>query len=83
MNHIGHQDGNAIRRLRRERGYHSVKAFAVRVGITPQALSNIELGNRPAGIDVLVTIARELSVPVDEILRDDSDAEAEPAGVAA
>lgn len=71
MNHIGCQDGAAIRRLREERGYASVRAFAVRVGIKPQSLSNIELGNKPAGLAVLVKIARALDVPVDQIIRDD------------
>jgi transcriptional regulator with XRE-family HTH domain len=83
MNQNGRQDGTAIRRLREERGYRHVKAFAARVGITPQALSNIELGNKPAGIDVLVTIARVLGVPVDKILKADDEAPAEPKGVAA
>ena len=83
MNQNGCQDGDAIRQLRKERGYRTVKSFAVRIGIKPQSLSNIELGNKPAGIDVLVTIAGALGVPVDKILKADDEAPAEPKGVAA
>jgi transcriptional regulator with XRE-family HTH domain len=73
MNRNGCQDGAAIRRLRKARGYDSVKAFAMVVGITPQSLSNIELGNKPAGLAVLIRISREFGVPVDRILRADDD----------
>jgi transcriptional regulator with XRE-family HTH domain len=83
MNQHGRQDGKAIRRLRKERGYRTVKSFALRVGIKPQSLSNIERGNRPAGIDVLVTIAGALGVPVDTILKVGDKAEAEAEEVAA
>lgn len=89
MNRHGCQDGDAIRRIREERAYFSeraqrphwsIKAVALRVGITPQSLSNIELGNKPAGLAVLVRIARDLGVSVDEILlKADADAPAKGA----
>lgn len=83
MNHIGCQDGAAIRRIREERNI-SALALAERVGIRRRSLYNIELGNKPAGIEVIVKIARELQVPVDEILKkSDGEAEAEPEGKAA
>jgi transcriptional regulator with XRE-family HTH domain len=76
MNQAGFQNGTAIRQLREERGYRSVKSLAARVGLKPQSLSNIELGNKPASIAVLMRIARELRVPVTRLLKDD-EAEAE------
>ena len=91
MNRHGCQDGDAIRRLREERAYFSeraergnwsIKAVAGRVGITRQSLSNIELGNKPAGLAVLIRISRELGVPVDKILRADDEAETEDAAAA-
>lgn len=91
MNRHGCQDGDAIRRLREERAYFSeraqrghwsIKAVAGRVGITPQSLSNIELGNKPAGLAVLIRIAREFEVPVDKILKPEDEAEPEDAAAA-
>jgi transcriptional regulator with XRE-family HTH domain len=81
MNRIGSQDGAKIRALRKQRGL-SVPGFAELIGITPQALSNIELGNKPAGISTLISIARELGVPVDDLIRDDAGT-GEPAAKAA
>lgn len=78
MNPNAHQDGAAIRRLRKERDL-TVRELARRIGITGQALSNVELENKPAGITVLVNAARELGVTVDKILKDEDKAEAEPA----
>lgn len=83
MKRNGCQDGDAIRRLRKERGYRTVKSFALRVGIRPQSLSNIERGNKAAGIDVLVAIASALEVPLDEIVLKAGTAGAEPKGAAA
>jgi transcriptional regulator with XRE-family HTH domain len=83
MNQNGCQDGAAIRRLREDQRI-SAGDLADRVGIIRQSLYNIELGNKPAGLAVLVKIARELGVQVDEILlKDGEDAPAQPKGVAA
>lgn len=67
MDRIGCQRGDVIRRLRKERKL-SVAAFAPLVGLTPQSLSNIELGNKPAGIATLVRIAGQFGVSLDEIV---------------
>ena len=92
MNRNGFQDGDAIRKLREERAYFSeraqrghwsIKAVARRVGITPQSLSNIELGNKPASLAVLIRISRDLGVPVDQVIRADEDIPAEPEDAAA
>lgn len=77
MNRTVSQDGAEIRRLREESLRISVTALAARVGINPQSMSNIELGNRRAGLAVLVAIAHELSVPLDQIIK------ATPKGAAA
>lgn len=82
MNHIGCQDGNAIRRIRKERDITPAD-LAARVGIRRQSLYNIELGNKPAGLAVLVRIARELGVQVDRVIRDDEEDRAEPEDAAA
>jgi transcriptional regulator with XRE-family HTH domain len=81
MNQFGCQDGAAIRRLREERDL-SALALAERVGIKRRSLYNIELGNKPAGLAVLVRIARELRVPVDKILKADEEAETEDVAAA-
>jgi transcriptional regulator with XRE-family HTH domain len=78
MKHIGCQDGAAIRRIREERN-RTPADLAASVGIRRQSLYNIELGNKPAGLAVLVRIARELRVPVDRILKDGEEADAEEA----
>jgi transcriptional regulator with XRE-family HTH domain len=67
MNQVGCQDGGRIRRLREDLRL-SGSELARRVGVKPQTLSNIELGNKPAGIGTLLKIARELGVPVDELV---------------
>jgi transcriptional regulator with XRE-family HTH domain len=77
MQQHGSQDGSAIRRIRKARDITATD-LAGRVGIRLQSLYNIELGNRPAGIGLLVKISRELGVQVDQILRDD-DSEPEVA----
>jgi transcriptional regulator with XRE-family HTH domain len=77
----GSQNGDEIRRLRKENLGISGRAFARRVGITSQSLSNIELGNKAVGLETLIAIARELGVTVDKIIRE-GDA-AVPKGVAA
>jgi transcriptional regulator with XRE-family HTH domain len=66
-----YQDGEEIRRLR-ERSGLNVPAFAAKVGITSQAMSNIELGNRSASLGVLIRIARELGVRLDLITKQDA-----------
>ena len=81
MNHIGCQDGTAIRRIREEQRITPAD-LAARVGIRRQSLYNIELGNKPAGAAVLVKIARALRVPVDKILKADEEAETEDVAAA-
>jgi transcriptional regulator with XRE-family HTH domain len=92
MNQVGCQDGDAIRRIREERayiseraqrGHWSIKAVARRVGITPQSLSNIELGNKPASLAVLIKISRDLGVPVDRVIKADEEVPSEPEDAAA
>lgn len=86
MNPTVNQDGEEIRRLRKERLDLSVPAFAARIGIRPQSLSNIELGNKPAGLGTLLRISRALGVPMEQILKEDADradGEPETAGAAA
>jgi len=68
---VVYQDGAEIRRLRERTGVN-VPAFAARVGITSQALSNIELGTRSASLRVLIRIAEELGVRLDLIVRQDA-----------
>lgn len=68
---VGNQDGAKIRQLRKEAGL-TVTALATRVGINPQSLSNIELGYKPAGLGVLIQIARELGQPVDGLIAQDA-----------
>ena len=82
MNPTRCQDGTAIRRLREGQGV-GVTEFAARVGIKRQSLSNIELGNKPAGLGTLIKIARELGVPLDDIVTDEDAAEPEGAAEAA
>lgn len=79
MNRKVNHDGAEIRRLREERLGLSVQQFAARIGIKPQSLSNIELGNRSAGLATLIRISRALGVPVEELLLE----EPEPARAAA
>jgi transcriptional regulator with XRE-family HTH domain len=69
MNPTCCQNGAEIRRLREESLGISVAALAARVGIKRQSLCNIELGNKPAGLQTLIKIAAELGVPVDQIIR--------------
>ena len=82
MNQYGCQNGAAIRRIREERELSALD-LAERVGIRRRSLYNIELGNKPAGLAVLVRIARELNVKVNEILKDDAEAEPEDAAARA
>ena len=64
----GNQNGAEIRRLRLAAGL-TVTELATRIGILPGTLSNIELGNKPVSLDLLIRIARELNKPVDSLLR--------------
>jgi transcriptional regulator with XRE-family HTH domain len=65
----GNQDGDRIRQLRKDAGL-SMPALAERVGMHPQSLRNIEEGRKPAGLGMLIRIARELNSRVDALLRD-------------
>jgi transcriptional regulator with XRE-family HTH domain len=61
-------DGTKIRRLRQDLGLN-VTQFAERVGIARQYLSWIELGvKKHPSLTVLDAIARELAVPLDDLL---------------
>jgi transcriptional regulator with XRE-family HTH domain len=84
MSRAGWQDGRKIRELRKQRGIDRIE-FAARIQILPQSLSHLELNNKQARLDTLIRIARELEVPVDEVIRPglDDDAEDEPDGAAA
>ena len=68
MNQPRRLDGTKIRRLREDLGLN-VTQFAERVGIARQYLSYIELGvkKRPS-LTTLDAIARELAVPLDDLL---------------
>jgi len=67
---FGSQDGAKIRALRKDAGFDTATAFAQRLGIKPQSLINIERGNRPAGLAMLIRIASELGTSVDDLLRE-------------
>lgn len=68
----GHQDGMRIRLLRVERDI-TLTDMAQRLGIAVPYLSQIERQHRNANVGVLIKIAREFGVPVDDlILRDKS-----------
>jgi transcriptional regulator with XRE-family HTH domain len=67
----GYQDGMKIRLLRVARDI-TLTEFAERIGVTAPYLSRIERRHVPANVGLLVRIAREFGVPVDDlILRDE------------
>lgn len=68
------QNGDAIRAIR-QRDTMSLADLAARVGITRQALSHIELGNKGASPETLAKIAKELRVPLAAITIDGRDSE--------
>lgn len=60
--------GDRIRELRKERGY-SVRELAERVGCSASLITRIELHQRRIdSMGLMVELARELSVPVEELL---------------
>ena len=63
-----------LRALRQHRRL-SLDELAARTGVGPSTISRIETGNRSISLDVLVPLARELGVGVDELLAsaDDDD----------
>lgn len=73
MNHSqGWQDGPRIRQIRKERGFARGE-FAAKVGLRQAAsLSNIEYGNKPASLEVLLKIAAGLGVNILEIIKPDA-----------
>jgi transcriptional regulator with XRE-family HTH domain len=80
MNRSGRQNGEEIRRLRKARGL-SVPQLAQMIRVTPQSLSNIELGNKGASLEILMRIAEVLGVPIDWLVRKEIPARQEvPAG---
>ncbi|HJG30009.1 MAG TPA: helix-turn-helix transcriptional regulator, partial [Collinsella ihuae] len=58
---------NTLARLRRERGL-TQEELARRLYITRQAVSRWETGATEPGIDMIKLIARELDVPITELL---------------
>lgn len=72
------QNGHAIREFRELRRW-SLTELANEVGITKQALSNIEHERRPASREVLYRIAEILAIDVRAILRIKDTAEETPA----
>jgi len=67
---LGSQDGEKIRALRKGAGYATATAFAKQLGIKPQSLINIERGNKPASLAMLIRIASELDTSIDSLLRE-------------
>jgi len=59
-------DGTRIRRLRENLGMDATQ-FADRLGITRGHVSHIETGRKRPSPSVLLTIANELDVPVEEL----------------
>ena len=72
------RNGERIRLLRTARSV-SVTAFAERVSITRQHMSNVELGRSAPSLDLLVRIASELGVSVDYLLGRDEPPSAKAA----
>jgi XRE family transcriptional regulator, fatty acid utilization regulator len=64
----GNQDGDKIRQLRKDAGL-TVTELAERIGVVPGTLSNIELGNKPAGLGLLIRIAKELGKQLDTLVK--------------
>jgi transcriptional regulator with XRE-family HTH domain len=64
----GNQDGDKIRQLREAAGL-SVTELAVRIGVVPGTLSNIELRNKAASLTLLIRIAKELDEQIDALIR--------------
>ena len=62
-------DGPRVRELRERLGLRQLD-FAPRCGLSPAALSNVELGYRGASPRVIVAIACELGVGFDDITID-------------
>ena len=72
----GHQNGMRIRILRVERDL-TLTEFAERLGVGAPYLSKIERRHIGANVGILIKIAREFNVAVDDlILRDTEDARA-------
>jgi DNA-binding XRE family transcriptional regulator len=63
------QNGAEIRRVRRERGIKTGE-LASRIGLAPATLMNLENGHKQTSIEVVHRIARELAIPVADILSD-------------
>lgn len=61
-----------LRAIRRHRGL-SLDELADRSGVGASTISRLETGNRSISLDVLVPLARELGVGVDELLAQDDD----------
>lgn len=67
---LGLQDGDKIRELRKSAGYSTATAFARQLGIKPNSLINIERGNKAASLAMLLRIAQELDMSVDDLLKE-------------
>lgn len=63
------QDGDAIRRLRRQRGIRTGE-FAPRISAAVSTVVGVENGSYQASIELLYRMSRELGVDITEILSD-------------
>ena len=73
LGNTGHQNGMKIRLLRVERDI-TLTDFAERLGVTLPYLSRIERQHTSANVGLLLKIAREFGVSVDDLLRDETGA---------
>lgn len=61
-----------LRALRRHRGW-SLDDLAQRTGVGASSISRIETGHRSISLDVVVPLARELGIAIDELVTSDQD----------
>ena len=61
-----------LRALRHRQGW-SLDELAERTGVGASTISRIETGHRSISLDVLVPLARELGIGVDELVASDND----------
>jgi transcriptional regulator with XRE-family HTH domain len=67
MPDIRKQFGEAVRRLRQERGY-SQEGFAADAGINRSYMGKIERGEVNISLDNIARIAKGLAVPISELM---------------
>lgn len=75
MRALNKLSGERVRALRNSRGLNQ-RELAEIAGLTPGAISQIELGvrGRRPGFDTLQELARALSVPIEELLQTEEGA---------